>query len=194
MGESVSACGFLEKLIGRLEECTSVEDYGETFISQEELVQIVNQLAEEYNNEWIPVNPDDVDTYPKTDGYILVSFDNFSLPDIGRYEVDETGGAFYPGDDDKSYVSHGLIVSAWQPLPEPYRFGESLPKEMTNADKIRSMSDEELADAILEVEGLSEKLSFCKNSSKCNDILYAGETIPDGMCRQCLIEWLQAKN
>lgn len=43
------------------------------------------------------------------------------LPDIGRYETDEDGGAFYPGDDDRSYVSYGLFVNAWQPLPAPYR-------------------------------------------------------------------------
>ena len=31
--------------------------------------------------------------------YILVSFENFSLPDIATYRVDDDGsGAFYPGD------------------------------------------------------------------------------------------------
>ena len=40
-------------------------------------------------------------------------------------------------------------VIAWMPLPEPYR-GEE-PKQ-TNADKIRSMTDEELADFLVTVE------------------------------------------
>lgn len=66
---------------------------------------------------WIPVEQ----RLPETDEYILVSFDNFSVPDIGRYEVDEDGGAFYPGDEDQSYVQYRLFVNAWQPLPEPYQ-------------------------------------------------------------------------
>ena len=36
-------------------------------------------------------------------------------------EEDSEGGAFYPGDEEKSYVSFGLIVNAWMPLPTPYR-------------------------------------------------------------------------
>lgn len=41
------------------------------------------------------------------------------------------------------------MVAAWMPLPEPYR-GEE-PKQ-TNADRIRSMTDEELADFLVTVE------------------------------------------
>lgn len=40
-------------------------------------------------------------------------------------------------------------VIAWMPLPEPYREGK--PKQ-TNADRIRSMTDEELADFLVTVE------------------------------------------
>lgn len=59
--------------------------------------------------------------YPDTDKYILLSFANFSIPCVGRYEEDEEGGAFYVGDDDESCVSHGVIVNAWMPLPECYK-------------------------------------------------------------------------
>lgn len=31
------------------------------------------------------------------------------------------GGAFYPGDEKRSYISYGLIVNAWKPLPTAYR-------------------------------------------------------------------------
>ena len=41
-------------------------------------------------------------------------------------------------------------VTAWMPLPEPYRDGKQ-PKQ-TNADKIRSMTDEELAEFLVTVE------------------------------------------
>lgn len=54
--------------------------------------------------------------------YVLVSFENTTLPDIARYEVDENGnGAFYPGDEDESYTSYGVFVNAWRPLPELYK-------------------------------------------------------------------------
>ena len=64
--------------------------------------------------KWIPIT----ERLPEDDKYIMVSFDNFTLPDIGG------NGAFYPGDDDKGYASYGLFVNAWMPLPEPYRESE----------------------------------------------------------------------
>lgn len=71
--------------------------------------------------KWIPVS----ERLPDVDKYILVSFENFTISDIGRYETDKDGsGAFYPGDDDKSYVEYGLFVNAWMPLPEPFRESE----------------------------------------------------------------------
>lgn len=70
------------------------------------------------NDGWISVE----ERLPETDDYILISFDNASIVDIGRYEKDEDGGgAFYPGDEDKSYSSIGIFVNAWRPLPEPYK-------------------------------------------------------------------------
>lgn len=66
---------------------------------------------------WIPCN----EKAPKPDDYILLSFENFSIPLVGRYEEDENGGAFYIGDEDKTCVSQGVFVNAWQPLPKMYR-------------------------------------------------------------------------
>ncbi len=69
-------------------------------------------------NRWIPVT----EKLPKPEGYVLVSFENATLPDIARYEVDENGnGDFYQGDGDESYTSYGLFVNAWMPLPKPYK-------------------------------------------------------------------------
>jgi len=85
-------------------------------VSEEEINRILEQ-----ESGWIPVD----EQIPNTDKYILVSFENFTVPDIGRYETDEDGnGAFYPGDDDKSYAKYGLFVNAWMPLPEPYMESE----------------------------------------------------------------------
>lgn len=67
---------------------------------------------------WIPVT----ERLPETNDYILISFGNYPLSDIGRYEVDVEGsGAFYPGNKDVSYASIGVFVNAWMPLPEPWK-------------------------------------------------------------------------
>lgn len=77
---------------------------------------------------WISVS----ERLPDADKYILVSIENFIILDIGRYETDKDGsGAFYPGNDDKSYVEYGLFVNAWMPLPEPYRESEDNMERLT---------------------------------------------------------------
>lgn len=70
---------------------------------------------------WIPA-----EYPPETNDYILLSFSNFSMPLIGRYEADGNGGAFYLGDcdGDDTCISNDLYVNAWQPLPKPYRLKE----------------------------------------------------------------------
>ena len=116
-------------------------------VSEEEINRILEQ-----ESGWIPVD----EQIPNTDKYILVSFENFTIPDIGRYETDEDGnGAFYPGDDDKSYAKYGLFVNAWMPLPESYSTDAEKPhieKPQTNADRIRSMTDDELLDFLCSIE------------------------------------------
>ena len=67
--------------------------------------------------EWISVTH----RLPKNDDYILLSFENFNLPLVGRYETDKDGGAFYVGNEMESCSSKGLFVNAWRTLPKPYR-------------------------------------------------------------------------
>ena len=64
---------------------------------------------------------------------------------------------------------------------------------MTNADKIRAMTMDELADAMLKIDNIDAVAPFCGNSDRCSEILDAGELIPEGMCKQCLMNWLQAE-
>lgn len=62
---------------------------------------------------------------PEDDSYILLSFANFSVPLVGRYEEDEEGGTYYVGNDDKPCTASDLYVNAWMPLPEPYKENEN---------------------------------------------------------------------
>ena len=56
---------------------------------------------------------------PKDDKYILLAFDNYTIPLIGRCEGNEEEGyIFYAGDEDVPLTSYGLFVSAWMPLQE----------------------------------------------------------------------------
>ena len=78
----------------------------------------IERMKGEERQRWIPVT----EKLPEPETYILVSFDNFTLPDIATYRVDDDGsGAYYPGDEDYTYLSVGFYVNAWMPLPEPYR-------------------------------------------------------------------------
>ena len=79
-------------------------------------IEIVNQASAEYNNGWIPCSEP-----PKDDRYVLLSFDNFSVPMVGRYEEDEKGGSYYIGDEMEPCVTQDIFVNAWQPLPEQYQ-------------------------------------------------------------------------
>ena len=72
---------------------------------------------------WIPVT----ERVPENDDYVLMSFENFSLPLVGRYMDDEKlGGAWYLGDcfDEDTCLANDLFVNAWMPLPKPYREDE----------------------------------------------------------------------
>ena len=72
--------------------------------------------------KWIPIS----ERLPEDESYILVSFENATMPDIARYEENDEGGTFYPGDDEKSYSSYGIFVNAWMPLPELYKTTKEL--------------------------------------------------------------------
>ena len=110
-----------EKIIEKLEEQKVKGIYDSSSIIGEknvwaEAIGIVKQEAEQYNNGWIPCSEP-----PENDRYVLLSFENFSVPMVGRYEEDENGGAFYVGDDDETCVSQDMFVNAWMNLPAPYK-------------------------------------------------------------------------
>lgn len=77
-------------------------------------------------NGWMKWIPAESEVFPDVDDdgmskYILLSFENFSGLLIGHYTEDEDGGMFHIGDCVQPAHESGLIVSAWMPLPEPYK-------------------------------------------------------------------------
>lgn len=115
-----------EKLYGAL---CKLRDYENTDLSPEEVERVndfsksqasrlMKELQEEREkHQWIPVT----EQLPEPETYVLVSFSNFSLPIIGRYNENEEGGAWFAGDEDESLTSQDMSVNAWMPLPEVYR-------------------------------------------------------------------------
>ena len=88
--------------------------YGGVCSALQDVIKLVNQQREQF--EWI-----NADIVPVTEKYILLSFENFSVPCIGRYEEDEEGGvAYYIGDEEETCSSQDMFVNAWMPLPKCY--------------------------------------------------------------------------
>ena len=45
----------------------------------------------------------------------------------------------------------------------------------------------------LENKELCKVIPFCKSTDECTDIMDSGELIPDELCKQCLVKWLQSE-
>lgn len=60
----------------------------------------------------------------------------------------------------------------------------------TNGDRIRAMTDEELAEKITALD-LGE-VPYCSlNDARCNEMAKRNELITPEMCKKCCIAWLQ---
>ena len=64
-------------------------------------------------------------------------------------------------------------------------------KPMTNADRIRAMTDEELAMSMIQISDLDERVGFCKNLYRCELLIDTDDGIPASMCEECMLEWLK---
>ena len=91
--------------------------------------QIVQEVAEEYNNSWIPCSErlpeDDKKQYivQKTNGFIDILGFTKDAYKLDRYDFAEYKGKnkqlFYEYDSEYGYIE--WECEAWQPLPEPFK-------------------------------------------------------------------------
>lgn len=129
---------FIEKLIGMLEEKAN-----QTWLvlaernGYEKAIEIVNQLAEEYNGGWIPCS----ERLPETNDAVNITWVNRKpepyYKDIKDKPFTATGhyhkGKWYwyscvckdyldeYGNSDIDEVDKDIEIIAWQPLPAPYQ-------------------------------------------------------------------------
>lgn len=83
---------------------------------------IADEPEVQLEQKWIPASerlPDlDEDGYSQK---VLACYENISGCDILEYRAIDGIGKWYIGDMDESPEDIGAIVSAWMPLPEPYK-------------------------------------------------------------------------
>ena len=80
-----------------------------------------------------------------------------------------------------------------QAYREGYRKGYGNRTEpRTKGDKIRALTDEELAKKIVVLD-LGEAPYCGSDNAKCNAMVEAGELVPLTMCLKCCIKWLQSE-
>lgn len=114
----------LERLILESSSCKvyklikpNIEDVAE-FNAYKKCIEIVQEVAEEYNNGWIPCS----ERLPEESGEYLVTSKIYFVPD----HVDEIDN--YVGVKISHYSTRcGWLddeVMAWQPLPELYKVGD----------------------------------------------------------------------
>jgi hypothetical protein len=62
----------------------------------------------------------------------------------------------------------------------------------TNADRIRALSDEHLANYLYQFTDIDCRIGFCQNLPKCEELLDTEDGIStDSMCKKCLLDWLR---
>ena len=67
---------------------------------------------------WIPV----MEQLPETEMFVLISLEDHAIPMIGRYVVNNSGfGTFMIDNRDVTDFDNDFYMTAWMPLPEPYR-------------------------------------------------------------------------
>lgn len=66
------------------------------------------------------------------------------------------------------------MIVAYVPRPTP----------QTNADRIRAMSDEELA-------GFLYSCNWCDNNPMCAEMFDLPNGVPEEMCKACALRWLE---
>ena len=62
---------------------------------------------------------------------------------------------------------------------------------MTNSDRVRAMSDEELAKAINLLSEGESAIQYCRHLPECDEDLERDTVIPLDRCEKCALHWLQ---
>lgn len=88
---------------------------------------------------------------------------------------------------------HEIIVETdnrehYEYIQKAARFCIDHMKPQTNADRIRKLSDEELAAFLYRFVDIDDEVHFCENRRECQENV---ENIRQESCVECLVRWLK---
>lgn len=134
------------------------------------------KFVKEEADGWIPVD----ERLPENISTVILQVKEIEKPTFGWY-----GNMTRWRLKEEDFLNlKDFTVNAWMPLPEPYHSGAE--RKKTNADRIRSMSDEEMADFLPIVSDF-----MCKPTDKCmENIFNRGEC---ERTKECALKWLQSE-
>lgn len=99
----------LREMITRIKSLAMIAKDKEQVTVPEDTIRALEEAVRFIDHErWIPVD----ERYPDHDGYILLSFLNFSVPQVGRYEDNN----FFIGDDTEPLIKQDIYVNAWKEI------------------------------------------------------------------------------
>ena len=108
------------------------------------------------------------------------ALDGISVSSICHF-ADEQIGDQVEWDDDIDLNRCGCPTSTWDKYFTPPK------KPQTNADRFRSMTDEDLAKALY----YGFDTEYCTNDPACAAMLDEPDGIPEEKCIGCLLNWLR---
>ena len=99
-----------EMIINNIKE---LADYnGDAYIDSADIIEIVQEVAEEYNGGWIPCS----ERLPEENQEVMLQ-DFYGNITIEKMKTNDGLEGFSDGD----WWSSANIYVAWQPLPEPFK-------------------------------------------------------------------------
>ena len=77
-------------------------------------------------HEWIPCSEETGDGYPEEDGFYYVTEQNYGFYLDADYKQRVTHTSHFKNGDftDRFYAENNSNITAWMPIPEPYKEGQ----------------------------------------------------------------------
>lgn len=151
------------------------------------MLEIINKTEQEYNNGWIPCS----ERLPENNKVVLCWVRSTTISSGETFIIGSCDHGFWSLQTYEIGHHHFPVkdyeVIAWQPLPAPFREND-IKRKQTNADRIRTMSDEELTKIIMcpyDTAGASIDIMPCVTE------LGTQELVSPEFCNQCMMKWLQ---
>lgn len=167
------------------------EYHGEKAVIKDKVLlpQAMQKLAEyeELEEKDCVIRWHPADEPPSDDRYILLSFENAMTTSFGRYEGDETGGAYYIDESEEPCIQHGIVVNAWAEMPMSLKeVAEAVDAKDTNVPSKWIPCSERLPENAMNVIA-----QF--SSGTVTELRYAGNGIFEGIYEystKVIIAWM----